>query len=165
MKAVLQRASRASVEVEGKVVCSFGGNGLKADGSPALACGLLILLGVEEGDTEADSVYLSSKTAELRIFSDSEDKMNLSVEEAGAQVIVVSQFTLLADWKKGRRPGFTKAAKPDEGQRLYLHFVEELKKRGLSVGTGVFGAHMEVSLVNSGPVTILLESRQGKPVN
>jgi D-tyrosyl-tRNA(Tyr) deacylase len=90
--------------------------------------------------------------------------MNLSVVEAGGNVIVVSQFTLLADWKKGRRPGFTKAAAPKEGERLYLHFVEELKKRGLSVGTGVFGAHMEVSLVNSGPVTLLLESRDGKPV-
>lgn len=165
MKAVLQRASRASVEVEGKQVSSFGGNGLKADGVPASACGLLILLGVEEGDSEADSLYLAGKAAELRIFADAEDKMNLSVEEAGAQVIVVSQFTLLAEWKKGRRPGFTRAAKPEEGERLYLHFVEQLRKRGMTVGTGVFGAHMEVSLTNSGPVTILLESRDGKPIN
>ncbi|MBN8658778.1 MAG: D-tyrosyl-tRNA(Tyr) deacylase [Candidatus Obscuribacterales bacterium] len=157
MKAVLQRASRASVEVEGELVSSFS----SADGK---ACGLLILLGVEEGDSEADSVYLAGKATELRIFNDDADKMNLSVVEAGGNVIVVSQFTLLADWKKGRRPGFTKAAAPKEGERLYLHFVEELRKRGLSVGTGVFGAHMEVSLVNSGPVTLLLESRDGKPV-
>lgn len=158
MKAVLQRASRAEVSVAGEVVSSFA----SADGK---ACGLLILLGVEAGDTEADSTFLAAKASELRIFADSEDKMNLSVEEAGGNVIVVSQFTLLADWKKGRRPGFTKAAPPAEGERLYLHFVDLLRKRGLSVGTGVFGAHMEVSLVNSGPVTLLLECRDGKPVN
>jgi D-tyrosyl-tRNA(Tyr) deacylase len=90
--------------------------------------------------------------------------MNLSVLEAGAQTIVVSQFTLLADCRKGRRPGFTQAAKPAEGERLYLYFVEECKKRGLTVATGKFGAHMEVELINSGPVTILLEARGGKPV-
>lgn len=157
MKAVLQRASRASVTVNGEVVSEFA----SADGK---ACGLLILLGVEQGDSEADSAYLATKAVELRIFSDSDDKFNLSVQDAGSNIIVVSQFTLLADWKKGRRPGFTKAAAPEIGQRLYLHFVEELKKKGLNVGTGVFGAHMEVSLVNSGPVTILLESRDGKPV-
>ena len=157
MKAVLQRASRASVTVNGEVVSEFASQ----DGK---ACGLLILLGVEQGDSEADSAYLATKAVELRIFSDSDDKFNLSVQDAGSNIIVVSQFTLLADWKKGRRPGFTKAAAPEIGQKLYLHFVEELKKKGLNVGTGVFGAHMEVSLVNSGPVTILLESRDGKPV-
>jgi D-aminoacyl-tRNA deacylase len=157
MKAVLQRASRASVTVGGQVIASF-------DWQNGQACGLLILLGVEEGDGEADAQYLAQKSAELRIFEDSEGKMNLSVLEAGAQAIVVSQFTLLADCKKGRRPGFTQAAKPAEGERLYLYFVEECKKRGLNVGTGQFGAHMEVSLINSGPVTILLEARGGKPV-
>ncbi|MBK7746233.1 MAG: D-tyrosyl-tRNA(Tyr) deacylase [Candidatus Obscuribacter sp.] len=157
MKAVLQRASRASVTVNGEVVSEFA----SLDGK---ACGLLILLGVEQGDSEADSAYLATKAVELRIFSDSDDKFNLSVQDAGSNIIVVSQFTLLADWKKGRRPGFTKAAAPEIGQKLYLHFVEELKKKGLNVGTGVFGAHMEVSLVNSGPVTMLLESRDGKPV-
>ena len=157
MKAVLQRASRASVTVNGDVVSEFASQ----DGK---ACGLLILLGVEQGDSEADSAYLATKAVELRIFSDSDDKFNLSVQDAGSNIIVVSQFTLLADWKKGRRPGFTKAAAPEIGQKLYLHFVEELKKKGLNVGTGVFGAHMEVSLVNSGPVTMLLESRDGKPV-
>lgn len=157
MKAVLQRASRASVTVNGEVVSEFASQ----DGK---SCGLLILLGVEQGDSEADSAYLATKAVELRIFSDSDDKFNLSVQDAGSNIIVVSQFTLLADWKKGRRPGFTKAAAPEIGQKLYLHFVEELRKKGLNVGTGVFGAHMEVSLVNSGPVTILLESRDGKPV-
>jgi len=157
MKAVLQRASRASVTVNGEVVSEFASQ----DGK---ACGLLILLGVEQGDSEADSAYLATKAVELRIFSDSDDKFNLSVQDAGSNIIVVSQFTLLADWKKGRRPGFTKAAAPEIGQKLYLHFVEELKKKGLNVGTGVFGAHMEVSQVNSGPVTMLLESRDGKPV-
>lgn len=157
MKAVLQRASRAGVTVDGEVISSFQA----ADGK---ACGLLILLGVEQGDSEADSIYLAGKAAELRIFEDAEGKMNLSVLEAGGQVIVVSQFTLLADWKKGRRPGFTKAAAPSEGERLYLHFCEELRKKGLHVGTGRFGAHMEVELINSGPVTILLEAREGKPV-
>jgi len=157
MKAVLQRASRASVTVDGQVIASFQ--------SPnAHACGLLLLLGVEEGDTEADAQYLAQKAAELRIFDDADGKMNLSALEAGAQAIVVSQFTLLADWKKGRRPGFTQAAKPAEGERLYLYFVEQFKKCGMTVGTGKFGAHMEVELNNSGPVTILLEARAGKPV-
>lgn len=159
MKAVLQRASRASVTVAGEVISCFPAG--PADG---IACGLLILLGVEQGDSEADSVYLAGKAAELRIFDDAEGKMNLSLSEAGGHVIVVSQFTLLADWKKGRRPGFTKAAPPAEGERLYLHFCEEMRKRGLQVGTGKFGAHMEVELINSGPVTILLEAKDGKPV-
>jgi D-tyrosyl-tRNA(Tyr) deacylase len=157
MKAVLQRASRASVTVGGQVIASF-------QSQNSQACGLLILLGVEEGDSEADAQYLAQKAAELRIFNDPDDKMNLSVLEAGAQVIVVSQFTLLADCKKGRRPGFTQAAKPALGEHLYLYFVEECKKRGLTVATGQFGAHMEVELINSGPVTILIEARAGKPV-
>ena len=157
MKAVLQRASRASVTVNGQVIASFASETDRA-------CGLLILLGVEEGDSEADALYLAQKAAELRIFDDADGKMNLSLLEAGAQAIVVSQFTLLADTKRGRRPGFTQAAKPAEGERLYLFFVEEFKKRGLTVGTGKFGHHMEVDFLNSGPVTILLEARAGKPV-
>jgi len=157
MKAVLQRASRASVTVDGQVIASF-------QSQNAQACGLLILLGVEEGDSEADAQYLAQKSSELRIFDDPDGKMNLSVQEAGGQIIVVSQFTLLADCKKGRRPGFTQAAKPAEGERLYLYFVDECKKRGLTVGTGKFGAHMDVDLNNSGPVTILLEARAGKSV-
>ena len=157
MKAVLQRASRASVTVNGEVISQF-------QSSRDHACGLLILLGVEQGDGEADSVYLATKAAELRIFEDENGKMNLALQEAGGQVIVVSQFTLLADLKKGRRPGFTQAAAPAEGERLYQHFCQELRNKGLTVGTGVFGADMKVSLVNDGPVTILLEARQGKPV-
>jgi D-tyrosyl-tRNA(Tyr) deacylase len=157
MKAVLQRVSRASVTVSGKEICSFS----SADGRPY---GLLILLGVEEGDSEVDGIYLAGKTSELRIFEDQDGKMNLSVLEAGAKAIVVSQFTLLADWKKGRRPGFTRAAKPEEGERLYLHYVEELRARGVQVETGIFGAEMEVELINHGPVTMLLEARDGKPV-
>jgi len=157
MKAVLQRASRASVTIDDQVIASF-------QSQNGQACGLLILLGVEEGDSEADAQYLAQKAAELRIFDDPDGKMNLSVQDAGAQAIVVSQFTLLADWKKGRRPGFTQAAKPAEGERLYLYFVEECKKHGLTVGTGQFGAHMDVALNNDGPVTILLEARAGKPV-
>lgn len=159
MKAVLQRASRASVTVDGEVVSRFG-----EESGHGKACGLLILLGVEQGDSEADSTFLAGKAAELRIFDDADGKMNLSVLESGAQAIVVSQFTLLADWRKGRRPGFTKAASPAEGERLYEHFCRELRNKGLNVGTGRFGAHMEVELVNSGPVTMLLEARDGKPV-
>ncbi len=157
MKAVLQRASRASVVVDGAVVSQF-------ESESHRACGLLILLGVEVGDSEADSIYLATKAADLRIFDDQDGKMNLALAEAGGQVIVVSQFTLLADWKKGRRPGFQQAAPPAEGERLYLHFCEQLRQKNLTVGTGIFGAHMAVSLVNDGPVTILLEARQGKPV-
>ena len=157
MKAVLQRASHASVMVDGTVVSEFGDpNGH--------ACGLLILLGVKEGDLESDSIYLATKSSELRIFEDSDGKMNLSLAEAGGNVIVVSQFTLLGDWKKGRRPGFSNAARPDEGQRLYMHFVDQLKAKGLKVQTGVFGADMKVRILNDGPVTFLLEARDGKPV-
>lgn len=147
MKAVLQRVSGASVSVDGADVARFDGPGL------------LILLGVEQGDTEEDSVYLAQKSAELRIFADENGKMNLSLIEIGGSCIVVSQFTLLADWRKGRRPGFTKAASPAEGERLYLHFVEQMRQRGITVGTGVFGAQMMVSLVNDGPVTLVLENK------
>jgi len=157
MKAVLQRASRASVSVGGEIVSQFQSDSERA-------CGLLILLGVEAGDGEADSAYLATKATDLRIFDDQSGKMNLALAEVGGQVIVVSQFTLLADWKKGRRPGFQQAAPPAEGERLYLHFCQELRLKNLTVGTGVFGAHMAVSLVNDGPVTILLEARHGKPV-
>jgi D-tyrosyl-tRNA(Tyr) deacylase len=159
MKAVLQRASYARVEVAGEEISSFGE--LKMDNP---ACGLLILLGVQAGDTKADVDYLVQKASELRIFDDKDGKINLSVLEAGARAIVVSQFTLLADCKSGRRPGFTQAARPEEAEPLYMYFVEQMRKKGLEVGTGKFGAHMNVTLNNSGPVTILLEARGGKPV-
>src|SRR5262250_2417665 len=108
MKAVLQRVSSASVTVDGAVV-------------GAIDSGLLVLLGVEQGDTEADSAFLAQKTAELRVFPDENGKMNRSVKDVGGGVLVISQFTLLADWRKGRRPGFSRAAKPEEGERLYRH--------------------------------------------
>lgn len=160
MKAVLQRVSAASVTVDGSVIGRIGAEAVQ-DGS----CGLLVLLGVEQGDLEQDSIYLAQKTADLRIFADQEGKMNLSLIEVGGSVLVISQFTLIADWRKGRRPGFTRAAAPQEGQRLYLHYVEQLRKAGVPVETGLFGAQMKVALVNDGPVTLLLESRIASPAS
>lgn len=159
MKAVLQRVQKAAVVVDGEVVGAIEKPENSTQG------GLLILLGVEQGDTEADSVYLAQKAVELRIFADEEGKMNKSVSDVGGTVLVVSQFTLIADWRKGRRPGFTRAAAPEEGNRLYLHFVDEIAKRGVPVQKGVFGAHMEVSLVNDGPVTLLLDNRSADSPN
>jgi D-tyrosyl-tRNA(Tyr) deacylase len=154
MKAVLQRASQANVRVDGVVVGQ-----LKPQLDGVSGAGLVILLGVEQGDVDGDSTYLAQKAAQLRIFPDADGKMNLSVKDVGGSVLVISQFTLIADWRKGRRPGFSRAAAPAEGERLYLHFVEELRQAGLPVETGSFGAHMEVSLTNDGPVTILMESQ------
>lgn len=146
MIAVVQRVSRASVRVGGETVGAIEG-------------GLLVLLGVALGDTEADSEWLANKCAELRIFRDDADKMNLSVIETGGSVLVVSQFTLLGDCRRGRRPSFTNAAPPAEADRLYRDFVDRLTARGLRVATGVFQAMMEVELVNDGPVTMLLDSK------
>jgi len=146
MKAVLQRVSSASVTVDSAVVGD-------------ISLGLMILLGVEQGDTEQDATYLAQKSCELRIFADEAGKMNKSIREVGGSILVVSQFTLIADWRKGRRPGFTRAAAPAEGERLYLYFVEQLRNLGVEVETGIFGAHMDVSLVNDGPVTLLLDNR------
>lgn len=148
MKTVLQRVLKADVVVEGQKV-------------GAIEHGLLILVGVEQGDDERDSSFLARKTAELRIFSDENGKMNRSVQDVGGSVLVVSQFTLIADWRKGRRPSFIRAADPKEGQRLYEHFAQQLRKLQLPVETGVFGADMQVSLVNDGPVTLLLEHQYG----
>lgn len=144
MKAVLQRVSKASVTVDGSIVGSIDN-------------GLMILVGVEQGDTEGDSRFLARKSAEMRIFPDREGKMNLSLLDVGGKALVISQFTLIADWKKGRRPSFIKAASPADGNRLYEHFAQELRNLAVHVETGVFGAHMDVSLVNDGPVTMLLE--------
>lgn len=148
MKAVVQRVARASVHVEGKTVGEIG-------------AGLLVLLGVAKGDGEADVCYLVEKVATLRMFSDAAGKMNLAVSEAGGSLLVVSQFTLLADTAQGRRPGFDRAAPPAVALALYEQVVEGLKARGLSVATGRFGAHMEVELLNDGPVTFIVESRGG----
>lgn len=154
MKAILQRVLTASVAIAGKTVASTENQATgKADG-------LLVLLGVEQGDNEADSVYLARKTVELRIFEDDQGKMNRSVIDIAGAILVVSQFTLIADWRNGRRPGFSRAAKPEEGKRLYEHYVSELKKLGLPVQTGVFGADMQVSLVNDGPVTIIMDTKE-----
>jgi D-tyrosyl-tRNA(Tyr) deacylase len=146
MIAVVQRVSRASVRVGDETV-------------GAIDAGLLVLLGVALGDTEADSEWLANKCAEMRIFRDDADKMNLSVIDIGGSVLVVSQFTLLGDCSRGRRPSFTNAASPAEADRLYRNFVDRLVSRGLQVATGVFQAMMEVELVNDGPVTMLLDSK------
>lgn len=147
MRAVIQRVSSASVAVEGKTV-------------GAIDEGLMVLLGVEDGDAEKDVRYLAEKTAQLRIFEDEEGKMNRSVEDIPGQVLVVSQFTLLGDCRKGRRPGFSCAANPEKAKALYEQYVEVLQKRGLVVATGIFQAMMKVKLVNDGPVTLLLDSRK-----
>jgi len=148
VRALLQRVSEAAVSVGGEEVARIGP-------------GLLVLLGVAQGDSAEDARYLAGKVAGLRIFEDEAGKMNRSVLEVGGEVLVVSQFTLLADCRKGRRPSFTAAAGPEEAKALYEVFVDELRERSVPVATGVFQAHMHVSLTNDGPVTILLESRPG----
>ncbi|MDX2479615.1 MAG: D-aminoacyl-tRNA deacylase [Desulfuromusa sp.] len=146
MRAVIQRVSRAGVSVDGVRIAAIGS-------------GLLVLLGVENGDDEKAAEYLADKAAGLRIFEDTAEKMNLSVLDCAGEVLVVSQFTLLADCRKGRRPGFSAAAPPELAEPLCEYFVAQLKQRGVKVQTGQFRADMAVDLVNDGPVTILLESR------
>ncbi|MCY1044331.1 D-aminoacyl-tRNA deacylase [Corallococcus sp. bb12-1] len=145
MKAVVQRVLEASVTVDGQRVSEMGP-------------GLLVLLGVGKGDTDADLAWMVEKIALLRIFEDADEKMNLSLEDTSKQLIVVSQFTLYGDARKGRRPSFIDAMEPVAAKALYERACEALRKRGLTVGTGIFGADMKVALVNDGPVTILLES-------
>jgi D-tyrosyl-tRNA(Tyr) deacylase len=147
MRAVVQRVSEASVRVAGDVVGRIGP-------------GLLVLLGVARGDEEKDALYLADKTLGLRVFPDDAGQMNRSVVETGGEVLAVSQFTLLGDARKGRRPGFTDAAAPEDANRLYERCVSRLRQSGLRVETGVFRAMMDVVLVNQGPVTILLDSRK-----
>lgn len=147
MRAVVQRVAEARVDVDGRTVGAIGR-------------GLLVLLGVGEGDGEQDLAYLAEKTAGLRIFEDEQGKMNLSVADVGGAVLVVSQFTLYGDCRKGRRPSFTPAAAPETANRLYEEFVLRLRAAGLEVATGVFQAHMRVHLLNDGPVTLLLDSRR-----
>ena len=152
MKAVLQRVNSASVRVGGEVV-------------GAIERGILVLLGVERGDGAAEVEWMARKAAELRIFDDADGKMNLSVEDIHGSALVVSQFTICADCRKGRRPGFDHAAAPGLAEKLYDDFVAALKRRGLPVETGRFAAMMDVALVNSGPVTFVLETppREGEP--
>jgi D-aminoacyl-tRNA deacylase len=144
MVTVLQRVSTASVSVDGEVVGSVGN-------------GLLILIGVHKDDGEANADFLAAKCADLRIFPDDTGKMNLSVKDIDGEALVISQFTLLGDCSKGRRPNFTAAAPPEKGRLLYRYFVEKLKERVRKVETGVFGADMKVSLLNDGPVTVVIE--------
>jgi len=147
VRAVLQRVSRASVSIDGTDVGAIGQ-------------GLVVLLGVERGDGPADRDYIVSKTSELRIFPDADGKMNRSVIDVAGSVLVVSQFTLAGDARKGRRPSFDAAAAPAEAKLLYEDVVRALKAAGLTVATGVFQGMMQVILVNDGPVTILLDSRR-----
>lgn len=147
MKIVIQRCSRASVTVEGQVTGEIG-------------IGLMVLVGVTHDDTEKDAKFLADKVAGLRIFEDEEGKMNRSVLEIGGKVLSISQFTLYGDARKGRRPSFITAARPEQAIGLYEAFNEAVRAHGLEVQTGVFGADMQVELVNSGPVTILLDSRE-----
>lgn len=145
MRAVVQRVNSASVTVEGRQI-------------GAINKGLLVLLGVTKGDTDQDANYLAAKIAGLRIFEDDNEKMNLSVKDVGGAILSVSQFTLYGDCRHGRRPSFTDAAAGEKAKRLYECFNAALKKEGLPPQTGQFQAHMEVHLVNDGPVTMLLDS-------
>ena len=147
MRTVVQRVARAAVTVDAREVAGIGP-------------GLLVLLGVAPEDSAEDACYLAGKVAGLRIFEDDAGRMNRSVAEMGGEVLVVPQFTLLADCRKGRRPSFTGAAPPETAEALYRVFVEELRRKALPVATGRFQAHMQVSLTNDGPVTILLDSRR-----
>jgi D-tyrosyl-tRNA(Tyr) deacylase len=144
MKAVIQRVSQATVEVEGKTVGKIGR-------------GVLVLLGILQGDREEQASCLAQKVAEFRIFPDSDRKMNLSLLDIRGEALVVSQFTLAADGKKGKRPSFDNAAPPEEAERYYEKFIQQLKNLGIETESGIFGAYMQVSLVNDGPVTFILE--------
>ncbi len=146
MKAVVQRVAKASVDVGGERIAAIGR-------------GLLVLLGVAAGDAERDAEFLAEKIAGLRIFEDGDGKMNLSLRDVGGQILVVSQFTLLGDCRKGKRPSFTSAAPPGEAERLYEYFARRLKDMGVPIQTGRFRAMMDVALVNEGPVTLIVESR------
>ena len=144
MKAVIQRVSSANVVVDTQIVGEIGR-------------GILVLLGVEKGDVEGQADWLAEKIVNLRIFEDQAGKMNLSLKDIGGSLLIVSQFTLAGNCDKGRRPSFDTAAPPEEGKRLYEYFVEVVRRIGLPVATGIFQADMQVSLVNDGPVTFILE--------
>ena len=145
MRAVVQRVKESHVTIEGEIVAQIGR-------------GLLVLLGVATGDTLKNADYLAEKISHLRIFEDDQMKMNRSLLDTGGDMLVVSQFTLMGDCRKGRRPSFIKAARPDEADPLYEFFVKRVREKGVHVETGRFRAMMAVSLINDGPVTIILES-------
>ena len=145
MIAVLQRVTTGKVKIGDRIVGDIDN-------------GLVILLGVHRDDKEEDIIFLADKVIGLRVFNDNNGKMNISLQDAEGSVLVISQFTLCGDWRKGRRPSFTKAADPDKGKLLYNGFINAVRSRGINVETGEFGAAMEVSLVNSGPVTFVLDT-------
>ena len=145
MIAVLQRVTTGKVKIGNRIIGDIGK-------------GLVILLGVYRDDKEEDINFLTDKIIGLRIFNDSNGKMNISLQDVKGSVLVISQFTLCGDWRKGRRPSFTKAADPDKGKLLYNGFIDAVRSRGINVKTGEFGAEMDVSLINNGPVTFVLDS-------
>ena len=145
MIAVLQRVTTGKVKIGDRIIGDIDN-------------GLVVLLGVHRDDKEEDVIFLADKVIGLRIFNDNNGKMNISLQDADGSVLVISQFTLCGDWRKGRRPSFTKAADPDKGKLLYDRFTNAVRSRGINVETGEFGAAMDVSLVNSGPVTFVLDS-------
>ncbi len=147
MRAVVQRVNKAKVIVDNETVSQIGK-------------GLLILIGACENDTQADIKYIINKTVNLRVFADENANMNLSVKDVGGEILAVSQFTLCGDCRKGRRPSFSDAMKPDKAKELFDKLLQEYKQRGFDVKTGVFGAMMDVELVNSGPVTLLIDSEK-----
>ncbi|WP_313093824.1 D-aminoacyl-tRNA deacylase [Chryseobacterium flavum] len=145
MKVVIQRVSEASVKVDGKIVGEIDK-------------GVMLLIGIDENDEKTDADWLIQKILNLRIFGDEEGKLNLSVRDISGEILCISQFTLIADYKKGNRPSFIKAAKPDKAIPLFEYFKEEMAKSGLKTASGIFGADMKVSLINDGPVTIVMDS-------
>jgi D-tyrosyl-tRNA(Tyr) deacylase len=145
MKALIQRVTEAHVEIEGKVISKIGK-------------GMLVLLGIEKGDTKTDLEYMVKKVSLLRIFEDQEGKMNCSLHDIGGSVLVVSQFTLAANCRKGNRPSFENVEIPEHAKKLYEDFIQELRKKNIKTESGTFGAYMHISLINDGPVTILLKS-------
>ena len=147
MRAVVQRVTEGSVSVENKVVGKIG-------------AGMVILLGVEDGDTEKDADYIADKVAGLRIFDDENGVMNISITDAGGEILSISQFTLLADARKGKRPSYIKAARPEKANKLYEYFNERLEGKGIHVEKGIFQTDMLVKINNDGPVTILLDSKK-----
>jgi len=145
MKVVVQRVSEANVKVDGKVIGEINK-------------GFMLLVGIDESDSTTDADWLVQKILNLRVFPDTDEKLNLSVKDISGEILCISQFTLIADYKKGNRPSFIKAAKPDKAIPLFDYFKEEIAKSGLKTESGIFGADMKVSLINDGPVTIVLDS-------